>query len=89
MFDEVEALSLARQDQRDRDVTLAWLIVSLGAATWSKGRVPDLPGLLAGGRRERPQSLAEQRAALEIIAQRLGRQLRTKDDRTMRKAQAS
>lgn len=81
LFDEVEALTLTRRDARDRDITLAWWIVHLGATTWAKGRVPDLQGLLTARPQARGQSLAEQRAVLELLAQRLGRPLQTKASR--------
>jgi hypothetical protein len=68
---------LQRQDARDRDTTHAWMMVNLAASTWAKGRVPDLQGLLTSGRQPRPQSVAEQKAVLEILAQRLGRPLQT------------
>ena len=68
---------LRRQDERDRDVTLAWWMVNLGATTWAKGRVPELQGLLMAGR-PKVQSMAEQRAALHLIAQRLGKSLQTR-----------
>lgn len=69
---------LRRQDTRDRDVTLAWMTVNLAASTWAKGRVPDLQGLLTARQAARPQSVAEQKAVLELLAQRLGRPLQTK-----------
>jgi hypothetical protein len=79
LYDEIEALVLRRQDARNRDVTLAWMTVNLAAATWATGRVPELQGLLMTIERPRgPQSLAEQKAALHVIAQQLGRPLQTK-----------
>jgi hypothetical protein len=64
--------------------------VNLAATTWSKGRVPDLQGLLSHERpAARPQSMEEQRVVLEQLSQRLGRPLRTNADRKkvqMRKA---
>jgi len=75
LFDEIDALAQRRRDERDRDITLAWTMVNLAAATWSKGRVPDLAGLLTTSQAARPQSLAEQKAILQQLAQRLGRPL--------------
>jgi len=72
---------LQRQDTRERDVTLAWTIVNLAAATLSKRRVPELAPLLEAMRSRRPQTVAEQRAVLELLAQRLGRRLTTRHDR--------
>lgn len=69
-----------RQDERDRDITAAWVTVNLAAATWAKGRVPELGPLLTP-QPARPQTLAEQRAALELLAQRLGRRLTTRRER--------
>lgn len=80
---------LTRRDERDRDLVHAWWIVNLAATTWSKGRVPDLQGLLSHRPAARPQSMEEQRAILQQLSQRLGRPLRTNADRKkvqMRKA---
>lgn len=69
------------KDDADRSLVQAWWIVNLAATTWSTGRVPDLQGLLTTRPATRPQSLAEQRAVLEQLSQRLGQPLRTNADR--------
>jgi hypothetical protein len=77
----MEAATLRRVDEHNRDVRLAWMTVSIAAETWAKRRLPDLQGLLSSNGPARPQSLAEQRAVLELLAQRLGRPLQTKATR--------
>jgi hypothetical protein len=86
LFDEIDALVLRRRDARDRDVTLAWTIVNIAAATWSKGRIPDLQPLLSAAQPGRPQTIEEQRAVLQQLAQRLGTPLQTKGSRGRRPA---
>jgi hypothetical protein len=85
VFDAVAGLALRQRDEWDRDTRLAWRIADLVMATWAKGRPPDLQALLTQGHQARPQSLVEQKAALAIIAQRLGRPLTTKADRMMQR----
>jgi hypothetical protein len=87
LFDAVDARLLAQRDEWNRDVRLAWRIADLVVATWAKGRTPDLQSLLMQERSTWPQSLAEQKAALQILAGRLGRPLQQKGwRRQMRKA---
>lgn len=78
MFDELDGLALRTQDERERDITLAWTMVNIAASTWSKGRVPELQALLMTTRRpQRPQTVEEQRAMLQVLAARTGGVLRT------------
>jgi hypothetical protein len=83
LFDVHAAVTLRQQDELDRDTRLAWLIADLVLVTWVKGRPPDLRTLLTHGRQAKPQSIAEQRAQLQILAGRLGRPLQQKGRRRM------
>jgi len=68
---------MRRQDERDRDLTHAWLTANLVGHLWSKGKLPELAGLIAAGKpRPKVQTVAEQRAALTTIAGQFGLTLR-------------
>ena len=78
LFDDLDGLALRKQDERERDFTLAWTMVNIAAATWSKGRVPELRTLLTSTRPQaRVQTVEEQRAMLQVLAARTGGVLRT------------
>jgi hypothetical protein len=59
------------QDERDRDVVLAWRIMQIKVRTQNAKRLPSLKTLLAEGR-PAPKGAAAQRAALYQLSAALG-----------------
>jgi hypothetical protein len=60
-----------QQDERDRDVVLAWRIMQIKVRTQNAKQLPSLKSLLAEGRPALPGAAA-QKAALHQLSAQLG-----------------
>lgn len=73
---ELEAAGKRADDERRRDVILAWHIESIAVHVRSKKKMPDLAALLEGKGKGQRQTVRQQRSMLEMLSEQSGIPLR-------------
>lgn len=75
---EFEAARRRQRDKIERDIVLAWQITRIHVLTKNQKRVPDLKALLPKDPGTQRQTVAQQRAALSLLSEAFGGQLRAR-----------